>query len=509
MLFKILTKSQLISLSILSLIVIIAFGSTYQNEFLGMDDHVYVWDNPYIRDGLTIEGIVWAFKADLTTQSEFADYWQPVTFISRMIDISLFKFNAGAHHMMNLFFHLCNVWLLYFFILRVFKSHLKSLLITSLFALHPLHAEIIGWTTARKDVLSVFFGLLSMHVYLWHCVKKSAISTIILAFSFALSLMAKPMMITLPILLLTFDMYRLNENNVSITIKNMFRHLLNKWPLFIMIICYLPIPFLGQPQAFEYDVNHPLVKGIVGYVFYLGKILLPLNLSLYGPIPELPIAWWKFFVSLGILLILFKTSVSLRKKSRLLIVGYLWFIIASVPIIGLTWPADRFMYLPMIGVWIMIIGLCDILFKNDKIVITLISVWLLFFAIQSFRQITVWRNDDSLMNRALEFSSENYSAHNVLGVTYAKNKEDTRALYHLNEAIRIRPDRDKPYNNIGLILEQQERFEEAIKYYEESVKRNPKDFRTINNIGIVYVRTNRFDEGISYFQEALKLNPKA
>ncbi len=503
-------KNELIFLLLLSCLVGVAFGKTYHNQFLGMDDHAFVWDNPYIRDGLTLEGIIWAFQADLTKPSEFADYWQPVTFISRMIDISLFKFNAGAHHVVNLLFHIANVWLLYFFLRRLTSSNTASLWITSLFALHPLHAEIIGWITARKDVLSIFFGLITIHIYYWRKESNNFVRTIIFALSFALSLMAKPMVITLPVVLILLDLYERLENQKTISIKEIWMSGLDKWPLFLMVALYLPIPFLGQPQAFEYDINHPVVKGIVAYLFYIQKILMPLDLSLYGPIPEPKIALSTFLFSLAGVVFITVISFLMRKKTWMILLGWGWFLVTTLPIIGLTWVADRFVYFPMIGILIIFVYMLKSYIKNKDAIASIIVLFVIFFTIQSFNQISVWKNDETLMLRALEYSNENYSAHNVLGVFYAKEADDEeKALYHLKEAIRIRPDRDKPYNNIGRILEQNGKHDEAVQYYEKSLALNANDFRTLNNLGIVYVREGKYKKGIEYFTRALAINPKA
>src|SRR3989338_6988349 len=289
-------RKHLLAIALLTLLTVCAWSRTCFNSFLSMDDHVYIWQNPFIQDGLTFKGIAWAFRANLTQTTEFAEYWTPVTFISRMMDISLFKFNAGMHHLGNLFFHVINAILLYFFVEHVSKQSRFSFLVAAVFALHPLHAEVIGWATARKDVLSLFFGLLTIHVYLKTKHWKGLWRNAVLAISFALSLMAKPMMITLPFLLLLIDAWQMGKEWPG-TFQQWRRLVLNKWPLYLIIACYLPIPFIGQPQAFEAAVNHPLVRAVVAYAYYSQKLLVPVALHLNGPSPELPLPAWKIFLS--------------------------------------------------------------------------------------------------------------------------------------------------------------------------------------------------------------------
>jgi len=502
-----LNRGQLITLIILIILTACTFGRTYFNTFLGIDDHVYVWDNPYIRDGLTIEGVSWAFRAGLTEASMFADYWQPMTFISRMIDISLFGLNAGMHHLVNLLLHLLNVLLLYLLIWHISKQSRLSFFVAALFALHPLQAEVIGWTTARKDVLSVFFGLMTIHIYTRMKHSRSFWKNILLIISFALSLMAKPMMITLPILLLLIDAWQMEVQNEPWTLKKWWSLCLNKWPLFLMIACYLPIPFIGQPQALEFELNHPAARGIAAYGFYICKLLLPVNLSLYGPIPESPLPLWQILLPAAFISITTWIVWQHRKRHIIFLIGWLWFLCACLPIISLP-IADRFMYMPMIGFWLIVLSVLEKLFWNKKVLMCILGSILVFFMVQSFRQVAVWKDDETVLQRALTYSSENYAAHNVLGVVYGKQDNFPLAIKHLEEAIRIKPSRDKPYNNIGMILEKQGRSDEALEYYEKSLSLRPNDFRTVNNIAIIHVRGGRTKEGIKYFERAIRLSPK-
>jgi len=502
-----LNRKQLFTLIILIIVTACTFGRTYQNEFLGIDDHVYIWDNPHIRDGLTLEGIAWAFQAGLTDLRGFADYWQPMTFLSRMTDISLFKFKAGMHHLTNLFFHLLNVILLYLFIWRISRQSRLSFFIAALFALHPLQAEILGWVTARKDVLSLFFGLITMHVYVGAKNANSLRKSILLAFCFATSLMAKPMMITLPILLLLVDAWQMEINGEPWTWTKWRSLCLNKWPLFLMIALYLPIPFLGQPRAFDFELNNPLVRGITAYSFYIGKLLLPVNLSLYGPIPETVLPLGKILLSAIFLCVISGILYWFSRRNIAILIGWLWFCMACLPIISLP-IADRFMYMPMIGFWLIILSILEMTLQNKKVLNCILGCVLVFFIVQSFNQVAVWKSNETVLKRALEFSNDNYAAHNVLGAVYGKQGNFPLAMKYLKEAIRIRPTRDKPYNNVGMILEMQGRPAEALEYYEKSLSLNPTDFRTISNIGIIFIRQGDTRKGIEYFERAIRLSPK-
>ncbi len=502
-----LNRKQLIALILLIIVTACTFGRTYQNEFLGIDDHVYVWDNPHIRDGLTLEGITWAFQAGLTDLKGFADYWQPMTFLSRMTDISLFKFRSGMHHLVNLFFHLLNVVLLYLFIWRISKQSRLSFFVAALFALHPLQSEILGWVTARKDVLSLFFGLITMHVYVGMRNANSPRKSILLAFCFAASLMAKPMMITLPILLLLIDAWQMEIDGEPWTWPKWRSLCLNKWPLFLMIVLYLPIPFLGQPRAFDFELNSPIVRGITAYSFYIGKLLLPINLSLYGPVPETVLPLGNILFSIALMCALSGILYWFSRRKMIILLGWLWFCIACLPIISLP-IADRFMYMPMIGFWLAALSLLEITLHNKKVLTLILTCVLMIFAVSSFKQIAVWKNNETVLKRALEFSNENYAAHNVLGTVYGKEGHFSLAMKHLEEAVRIKPLRDKPYNNMGMIMEKQGRLDEALEYYEKSLALKPNDFRSISNIGIIHIRQGNTKKGIHYLERAVDLSPK-
>ena len=196
-----------------------------------------------------------------------------------------------------------------------------------------------------------------------------------------------------------------------------------------------------------------------------------------------------------------------RRKNIAIPVGWFWFLCASLPIIGLKWQYDRFMHMPMIGFWLMMISFLELLIHDKKWLTVLLGCYCAFFLAQSFRQIAQWKDDETLMHNALAYNRDNYSAHNVLGIVYGQRGDYPKAAEHLKEAIRIFPGRDKPYHNLAMVYELQGRLDEALTYYKKSLKLRPGDFRTYNNMAILYVRGGRYDEAIDYFQKAIKLSP--
>lgn len=489
-----------------------AFESVRDYEFLGMDDHVFVWNNDVVRQGITWDGLKWAWCADLCFASNQADYWQPMTFLSRMLDVQLFGMHAGAHHLMNVFFHLCNVLLIFVIFGRLTRKWTESFVVAALFAVHPMVAEVVGWVTARKDVLSVFFGLGS--IWFFACVSQrwGVWRMIMIVLLFLCSLLAKPMMITLPAILWLLSFWPLETIRVQHWWSDTVNFFKQYWLLWLVALCYIPVPFLGQPQAITYAINGPWAKALESYVFYIGKIFYPSELGLYGPVPEEAIPWGYLLAAFVILLL--KTCWFVRKPKDypFLFFGWLWFMITSLPVVVLQWKADRFMYLPKLGLFIIVVwGMSHLI---DRFCSKFSWIKYIFFIgliagslLLSRQQIQHWRNDFTVMTRALEQSPLNYAAHNVLSVWHGQRGKLQDAEFHALQAIDINPKRSKPFANLGQIRLEQGRYDEARKLFERALSMNPSDFELMVNLGNAHVYLKNFDQALGLYQQALVQRP--
>lgn len=476
----------------LILITLAVFWQVSRAEFLNLDDNKYVVGNPHIREGLTWKGIRWALGADLFFLSDLADRWQPVTFLSRMVDFELYGSSPRGHHLTNLALHLANV-LLVFYLLRFLTGSLwRSGWVAVLFAIHPLQVEAVAWVMARKDVLSLFFALLAMHLYFRSPETPSRGRLILLSFVFLLGLMTKSIVVTVPFLMILFDQYR---GGIK---KDALR---NKWPLFVMAILYLPVPFIGQVKGFvEAPCTAFISRFFIGTMFYISKTLYPVGISVYiGLAPEIIFPLWKAAGS-TIFLIAFSVFVVLkRKKFPHLMLGWFWYLIALMPVLGLEWYGSRYMYLPGIGLFIVIVwGLSAAgtalgnrfpLAANKylrQIVIALFGGILLGMLTRlSFTQAGYWRNNFTLYGYALRCNSKNHIAHQNLGVAWAQAGNFEKAKYHFLEAWRLNKEYVSALNNLGLIHEQWGMEDEAIRYYAQALREKPQYKEAQKNLDLL------------------------
>ncbi len=495
-------RSKVAIIVVLALATALTFQCVRRFQFLGMDDHVYVWNNDAVKKGFTPEGIRWALCADLCFPDNQADYWQPMTFLSRMLDVQLFGMDPGAHHLVNLFFHILNASLLFIILWLFTRRQYLSFLAALLFALHPLNSEVLGWVTARKDVLSHFFALTSMALYFyWGKIswKKYALLVVIFAFG----LMSKPTVIVLPALLFMMECMRFDGQFWLENIKSALR---KTWPFFLVALAYFPIPWIGQPHAFKDAVNPPVLKAVSAYGFYLQKILWPSDLTLYGPVPYSPVNGRGVGITVFVLGSITALAMKFYRREKMLAVGWGVFLICMLPSVFIDWPADRFTYLSKAGILIMLVW-AFALWRPKVRLLCLALAGVIAYIVLSVHAIMFWQNDQILMERALRFYPNNYAAHNLLGVWYGQRSDLVKAEGHLQNAIDIYPGRDKPWANLGNIRMEQKRYDEARRLFRESLKRNPDDYQTITNLGNAYINLKDYKRAIEVYQEALKLRP--
>ena len=537
------------------IIVIIAVYTKVQNfDFVGYDDELYVTQNQYVQKGISTEGLKWAFTTFHTAN------WHPLTWLSHMLDFELYGLNPAGHHWTNVEFHIANTLLLFFILFKMTGAVFRSAFVAALFALHPLHVESVAWIAERKDVLSTFFGLLSIGAYYSYVKKSSAKYYLLLIILISLGLMAKPMLVTLPFVLLLLDFWPLNrfqfqhdsrlsskEDYVDAIRKNL-RIILEKIPLFIPIIISCIITFFAQKSEgavkaiWALPMKYRIENAIVSYVKYVLKAVWPYNLAVFYPHPENTIPLWQ--ITGGILLIAAACFGAIRtaRKYPYILVGLFWYFGTLVPVIGLVQVgdqamADRYTYVPLIGIFIIVSwGFSDLLKKRlrgqkseirgqrsgivsgvansldknlfQKIFLgTSVAILLVVMSWKSFIQLNTWKNGITLFEHALSVTQNNYLAENNLGTAYGSKNLD-KALLHYKTAIKIKPGYVNALYNLGTVYEEKGQIDKAISNYLKVLKINPDNFGALNNLGLIFFKQGDYDKAIHYFKTVLKTDPK-
>ena len=494
------------------------------HDFINLDDTSYVTENPLVQSGVTKKGLVWAL-----TESHSAN-WHPLTWISHMLDCQLFGVKAGQHHLINLLFHIANSLLLFGVIRKMTGALWQSAFVAALFALHPLHVESVAWVAERKDVLSTFFWILCMWAYADYTKRPRIGQYFLVAIFLTLGLLAKPMVVTLPFVLLLLDYWpldRLHLGQLKDKPKSGFnklslsRLLWEKIPLFVLSVASSILTFVVQKQGGgvappdQFLVNIRIPNAFVSYVGYIGKMLWPGGLAVFYPYPEI-IPLWK---SAGAGLLLFSLSILFIRAVRTrpyLIVGWLWYLGTLIPVIGLIQVgnqamADRYTYIPLIGLFIIVAwSIPDVLERWRYRQIALwISAGLLLSALTvcTWLQVRHWKNSISLFKHALKVTENNYLAHNNLGTALIDDGRHTEAIQHYSEALRIKPRYPLAQYNLGNTKAEQGRYGEAIEHYTEAIRLAPGYFKAHNNLANMLLYQGRADKAIAHYLKALEIKP--
>jgi tetratricopeptide (TPR) repeat protein len=507
-------KAILIGLVLIALTLIV-YWQVQGFDFVYYDDQVYVTENTHVKQGLTWDNVKWAFTA---TECGF---YQPLTWLTYFVDYELYGLKAGGYHWTNLLFHLVNTVLLFWCLNLMTGSLWRSGFVAALFALHPLHVESVAWIAERKDVVSGFFWMLTIGAYYFYTRKTSVARYLLVLVIFVLGLMAKPMAITLPFVLLLLDYWpigRINVNDDSIRVPWI---LLEKLPLIAVSVVAGTLTVVAEKQVGALksleliSIDDRLANAVISYVQYLWRMIWPVDLAIFYPYP----AHWHVFPLLVSGLILLSISLVVLKWNRAypyLAIGWLWFLGTMVPVIGIVQvgihaSADRYTYIPLIGLFVAIVWMGHDFSRviiNGRCVFPLSAmIIILIFSYLSWKQVHTWRNAELLFRHALYVTNNNFVAHNSLGAALARKGKRSEALHHYKEAIHIRPDYPLALFNIGTSLAAQQEYARSVPYYIKTLRLNPTFVEAYNNLGISLVHEGKFREAISYFREALRLRP--
>ena len=513
-------RSVLVVCVLLAVAVLLVFCQTLRYEFVNYDDDQYFYANPPVQAGLTWSSVRWAF------QTGHASNWHPLTWLSLMLDVELFGNGPAGPHLTNVLLHAVNTVLLFLLLRRLTGAQWRSAFVAGLFALHPLHVESVAWVSERKDVLSGCFGLLALLKYARYTqagVKPFASRDYWLALLFcALGLMSKPMMVTLPFVMLLLDWWplgRMKPTALHSRFAVVWRLVSEKLPFLALCVISSLVTLRVQSKAMQplaqISVGIRVVNAVVSYVRYLGKTFWPVDLAI--PYPHMGYASFRLFC-LSTMLIAAVCLVVIRFRNRFpfLVTGWFWYLGMLVPVIGLVQVgtqsmADRYTYLPLVGVFVMLVWGTGELWKYWRL--STAAIWpvalliLVACAVRAMDQLRFWQNSETLFHHALAVTKGNYAAHYNLGEYYASQNRLDEAIDHYRTALQISPRYDDALNNLGVALAMKGQFDDAIARIRESIGYRPDKADAYYNLGNVFVMQREFGEAASAYKEALRLTP--
>jgi tetratricopeptide (TPR) repeat protein len=515
------TNKQVFLSICLALVFVAAlpYLQTFRHAFIRFDDGVYVYENTHVQQGLTWSNILWAF----TTMS--AGNWHPLTWLSHMLDGQIFGLDPGWHHLVNVLLHAGNTLVLFLALHAMTSSVWRSALVAALFALHPLHVESVAWIAERKDVLSTFFGLSALWAYANYVRRPSFSRSAFLLGLFGLSLLSKPMLVTLPFLFFLLDLWPLNRLTFGNKKKqaSIIQLLPEKLPLFAMSAVSSIVTWKAQHAAGAvaslqlWPLSFRLSNAVVAYVAYLTKTVWPTDLAIIYPFPDqIPILTTTLAI-LALLAITITVLAFIRQRSWLT-VGWFWFLGTLVPVIGVVQVgaqsmADRYTYFPLIGIFIMLAwSLPATAFApaNRPLLITagaMIALLLTGLTVLTFKEVRLWKNTVTLFNHALVVTKTNYMAHHLLGGALREQGDLAGAKSQFEQALQIRPDYADTHHDLGTVLLQERDFANAEAHFNVALKSKPLDPMVWNALGMAKAHQGKIDEAVSLYRHALTLNP--
>ncbi len=505
-------------------LTLVAFAPALVCGFVNYDDDGYVYDNPEVQRGLSARTISWAW-----TSLQQAN-WHPLTWLSLMLDTQLYGLDPPGYHLTNLLLHLANVLLFYLLLRRLTGAIWRSFFVAALFAVHPLRVESVAWVSERKDVLSTFFGLLALLAYVNYVRKPGVGRYSLIVLAMALSLLAKPMFVTLPFVLLLLDYWplrrwQLEQPGIDGThvppSQRAMSLLLEKIPLLLLSAASGAVTVWAQSRggAVLSLEQHPLAfriaNSLVSYAQYLRQTIWPMDLAVLYPFPRGGLPSWQ--VAAAVLLLLGMTGVSFawRRRYQYLLVGWFFYLGTLVPVIGLVQVgeqarADRYTYVPMIGMFLLITwGAADLSSsaRQSRLPSCLAGLVLIFLTVATWVQVSYWRSSLFLWEHALRVTEGSATAHNNLGGALLNEGDMVNARRHFEEALRLDSDHVPAYLNLGLLFQKQGDWTAASRAYQQALRRNPTSTTAHISLGVVLQMTGDYAEASRHFWEAVRIEP--
>ncbi|MGP8201393.1 MAG: tetratricopeptide repeat protein [Limisphaerales bacterium] len=491
---------------VLVLAVLAVFGQTAGFGFVYYDDDQYVYDNPVIARGLTLKGIEWAF-------SFHAANWHPLTWLSHMLDSQLYGLHPGGHHLTNVLLHAATVITL-FLVLRQMTSALwRSAFVAAVFAIHPLRVESVAWVAERKDVLSGLFFMLTIGAYVryarhpWSLARYGPVMLL-----FAMGLMCKPMLVTLPLVLLLLDYWPLRR----VEPRKFAGLVMEKLPLLALSAAGCIVTLLAQQHGIRWNgsfsLPNRLGNALASCMVYLGQMAWPAGLAVFYPFPRNGLPTWQVALAGTLLAGLSMVALWQWRKQPWLLVGWVWYLVMLLPVAGIIQVgdqahADRYTYLPQIGIYMAVTWLGAEWRMSRAAFAGLIAAVLSVLMACAGKQTAYWKNNETLWNHTLACTTNNEMAHlNFANALYEERKVN-EAIAQYRMTLQINPGNAKAHYNLGIALSQKGRTDEAISHFLTALQINPDIEDAHNNLGIALFQKGKTDEAISHFLAALQLRP--
>ncbi len=506
------SRQALIAGLALALLTLVTYLPALDNGFVGFDDGLYVTDTPWIDEGLTTEGATW------TLRHFYASNWHPLTLLSHMLDNELFGLQPRGHHLTSVLFHLANVVLLFALLWRMTGSLWRSALVAAFFAVHPLRVESVAWVSERKDVLSMFFALLTVAVYLRWVRRRSPAVYALMLVCFSLALMAKPMVVTLPCVLLLLDIWPLRRlEPESFRWRTAISLAIEKLPLAALAFAAGVATLFAQGALITAPGAAPLglrlANAVTSYAAYLGKTFVPLDLAIFYPFPA-EIAAWKVVAASALLLVVTTWSLVIVRRAPYFTIGWLWFAGTLVPVIGLVKVgdqamADRYTYLPSIGLALAVTwGLHELIGRRFPRTLTLVALASLAALVFLTRiQIGYWADSVRLFQHAIAVTEDNSLAHSNLAFALRQAGNRQASESHYRAALALRPDVAEAHAGLGQALLIWGEPQAALPHLQTALELDPRQVRIHHNLAMTLDELGRESEAMDHLWSILRIEP--
>ncbi len=499
------------------------FGQTTRFGFLNFDDDLYISHNPKLTAGLSVPGIEWAFGANLTQLETGAEYWEPLTLLSRLADVQFFGTAPGQHHRSNMLYHLTAGLVLFGALKQLLGSTARSAVIAALFLVHPLHVEPVAWLSARKDILNGLFYFATIWAYAWYAARPGWRRYLVVGASFLCANMAKPMAVSLPLVLLLLDYWPLRRLVRPVSPRRAYQLILEKLPLMAVAVAISLLAILDQQRQGAmgddglYPLNVRLGNAAISYCVYLGQTIVPSGLAIFYPHPGTAISWPLVAASSVCLLLITAVFLYQAKRRPWLIVGWGWFVVALLPVSGIVQigemaRADRYVYVALVGIFLL--GAQQVsewtrLWREghrgtDRLA-TLGAVALL--ATSSFlawRQTATWRDSTTVFTHAIAVTEDNYIAEANLGAALFAEGRKEEGLRHYEEAVRLHAPVLAYHRQEGASAEARGDLPGAIHHYEKVITLVPADSSLHQRLGDLLFRTRDYGKALGQYNEVLR-----
>jgi protein O-mannosyl-transferase len=500
---------------VLAVATFAVFEGVRNNDFVNYDDNLYVTNNVNVQGGLNGRSIVWAFTTCM-------GYWHPVTLISHVIDCAVFGVNPAWHHLVSVGFHIANVVLLFLILKRMTGALWPSAFVAAVFGLHPLAVESVAWVAERKNVLSTFFAFLTIAAYFWYTRKPGMWRYSVVVVLFAAGLLSKPMLVTLPFVLMLLDYWPIDRFGGLKGWRWFWRAIVDKSPLLAMSAAFCVVTYLAtfnagvMPDMVSMPLGLQAKNAIVSYIRYIGKLFYPTSLAVLYPLDANGCPLWKVILCVVLLLALTTAVIIERHRHRFLLTGWFWYLGTLVPVIGLVQAggqamADRYMYLPGIGIYIIVAWLASeasAKLRLSKIVPAITGAAILIVLLLITRvQIGYWKDSESLFRHTLDVTTNNYVIYSDYGQVLASKGRFDEGIENVRRAVAINPEWIDGHEKLANVLQGKGLDAEAAAEFELVLRKNPDKINTRNNFGVALVKSKQYDKAIEQFAMVLTEDP--